>query len=105
ERIRNTLTFIGDCRFPDESRVWKKVDFFTVFIELDRLLVRTKLPALRPEVVRDRLEAFFTRVSQTRVEESDPDSAEAQYYHAVLQASNDRGNRVRRGKIIEALLT
>jgi hypothetical protein len=104
ERCMSMLAFIDDCRFPEESRVWKKIDFFTVMIELDRLAARARLPsALKPDLARKRLEVFYAKVNEVRSGDA-AEADEGQYYYAVVQASNDRLNRVRRGKIIEAIL-
>ncbi len=101
DRWSKCLSFIRDCQFSETSRVWKKVDFFTFVVELDRILVK-QAPILKPKEVSERLEAFFGRVSNLTGTETDTD--EAEYYKAVIQASNDRVSRVRRGKIIERIL-
>lgn len=101
KRIFALLEFIEECGFPTKSRIWKKADFFTALVELDRYLVENgKTP--QPSEFLDVLENFFVLVDNADGQ-SNEDVAFI-YYKAALQASNDRVNRVRRGVIIAALL-
>ncbi len=102
ERLSAVLSFIEDARFSEKSRLWKKVDFFSALIEIDRLLSRKKLQ-ISPDAARDRLEAFYLQVDSASA--VDNEAEEARYYRAVLQASNDRVSRLRRGEILERILT
>ncbi len=96
KRITNTFAFIDECGFPLKGRLWKKSDFFTAFIELDRGFQEGV--DLQPTAVLERLQNFYGMVDAEGADSGDP--AVATYYKAALQASNDKGNRIRRGEII-----
>ncbi|MCY1668466.1 DUF262 domain-containing protein [Rhizobium sp. SL86] len=98
-RINAVLGLIEECGFPPKSRVWRKADLFTVFIELDRHL-ESKGP-LNPTTVVETLSDFFDEVDAQRFGSAQLASI---YYKAAIQASNDRLNRLRRGFIVEGLL-
>ena len=100
KRITKTFAFIDECGFPAKGRFWKKSDFFTAFVEIDRgLLVGIDL---QPGKVLEALQGFYAKVETEGAESDNP--AVATYYKAALQASNDKGNRVRRGEIISDIL-
>jgi len=99
-RMNHVLDFLDECNFGPRSRAWKKADLFTLFVEIDRQLnegVRLESPG---DVV-DRLEAFYQAVDREQTEDN---SLSAIYYKSALQATNDRGNRIRRGLIIAGVL-
>ncbi len=101
--VEEVLTFIDRLNFDKNSRAFKKADFFTLFVELHKAVVREKL-ALKVADIRRNLDKFYMAVesaSNGQLEESlDP----MNYYKAALQASNDRGNRILRGKIVSGVL-
>jgi len=99
-RLDAVMSFIEECGFSDKSRVWKKADLFTLFVELDRAL-NIQEKNLQPGEVVERLEYFFNRADSAQITES---SIYGVYYKAALQASNDRINRVRRGVIIDGVI-
>jgi hypothetical protein len=100
ERMINVLEFLDECNFGARSRAWKKADLFTLFIEVDRQLHEgSNLPS--PSDILERLESFYRSVER---EQSEENNLAAVYYKAALQATNDRGNRVRRGLIISGIL-
>lgn len=98
-RINNVVDLLEECSFPPKSRIWRKADLFTVFVELDRLL--TEGMPLQPADVLETLSAFFDAVDEQQIASGQLASL---YYKAAIQASNDRLNRIRRGAIIEGLL-
>ncbi len=100
ERIDTTLAFIDECGFGEKSRIWKKADFFTAFIELNSLL-NLAGRALEPSFVLESLCRFYDDVDQ--VSESRSQVAEV-YYKSALQASNDRNNRLRRAAVVSGIL-
>jgi uncharacterized protein DUF262 len=104
-RFSRVIAFIRDCAFPGSSRFWKKADFFTAFVEMDYLMNVKKL-CLEPRSTRDALESLYERVDRL----SDATTLEGQsdiahYARAALQATNDRSNRVTRGRIVRELLS
>jgi len=105
EEIRTQLTsafaFIEGCGFSPRNRVWKKADIFTLVVELQRAIYHNRLD-LDPKNVGSGLSAFYDEVD--RSQGASDDAFVADYYKAALQATNDRGSRITRGKIIAGLL-
>lgn len=98
-RILQTLDYIEECGFYSKSRIWKKADFFSAFIEIDNVL-NIEGKDIPPYSAVKRLEGFYDMVDR-----DDARSSIAEiYYKSALQASNDRNNRVRRGIVINGLL-
>lgn len=97
------LSFLEKLDFDLTSRAWKKADFFTLFVELHRALVKQSLP-LDLDSTRASLNAFFDKVQNAADGKEDENSDYWKYYKAALQASNDRGNRIARGEIIAKIL-
>ena len=100
KRLIGTFTFIEECGFPNKSRAWKKNDLFTLIIELDR--AHKERVDLQPGATLDRLTAFYREVDEGEMEALNP--AAALYYKAAVQASNDKINRIRRGRILDKVL-
>ncbi|MDO9638986.1 MAG: DUF262 domain-containing protein [Pseudotabrizicola sp.] len=95
-RIDRILNFIEECGFDHRSRIWKKADFFSAFIELDSVF---QLPTAHPEprFVLTTLEKFYADVESEAPRRRGTADI---YYKSALQASNDRTSRIRRGMII-----
>jgi hypothetical protein len=93
-------SFIDECGFSKHSRVWRKADLYTLFVELYSALRKESLE-LQPSEVIGALEPFFEIVDRGDFEGN---KLAATYYKSALQASNDRGNRVRRGAILGGLI-
>ncbi|NVH63389.1 DUF262 domain-containing protein [Pseudomonas simiae] len=103
QNFESVLTFISRLNFPPKSRAFKKADFFTIFVELYKLIIIANVDLAVPNVRRE-LEAFFSSVDIVGAG-LDTGSADVErYYKAALQASNDRGNRIARGEIINKVL-
>jgi hypothetical protein len=102
ERLQIVFDFIDKCQFSPKSRVWKKTDLFTLIIELDRAINRHKLRLLSETVARN-LNGFYDLVDSVGQIE-DPRGELLQYYKASLQATNDRGSRIRRGEVIQDII-
>lgn len=103
EKFEQVLNFIDRLNFPPKSRAYKKADFFTLFVETYKLLIdaRVKLDLTK---TRYHLEEFFRTVDTSSVSGETEDVDAERYYKAALQASNDRGNRIARGVIINKIL-
>ncbi|MHC8315727.1 DUF262 domain-containing protein [Pseudomonas sp. LB3P31] len=101
------LSFIDRLNFPPKSRIYKKADFFTLFVELYKLLILAEVD-LRVPMVRHELEKFMTLVDNvgtgTETEEDPLDADNMRYYKAAIQATNDRGSRILRGEIINKVI-
>ena len=100
DRLTNIIEFIEECGFEKESRLWRKADLFTFFIELDQIL-NFKNPDIQPGFVVEAIQTFLNGINTKMTESS---AVHAIYYKSALQATNDRLNRVRRGIIIGGLL-
>lgn len=100
ERFEKVATFLEECGFEGDLRIWRKADLLTMIIELDRLL-NLEAQALQPSIVVDSVREFYGRIDEASIDDY---SLPGIYYKAALQASNDRINRVRRGVIIGGIL-
>lgn len=108
ERIYNTLAFIEACHFDDKSRVWKKADFFTLAVELDRALHGNRLPLEETEVA-IALNAFYAQVdAYNRLDPSELDkewiAAIDTYSTHVGGGTNHVTARRERGAIIQRII-
>lgn len=97
KRIENVFAFIDECGFQTKSRIWKKADFYTTFLELDQILNIDK-KIITPSHTIAVIEGFFEGIDTSE------NTIAQLYYKSALQASNDKGNRVRRGIILGGLL-
>lgn len=106
ERVFSEITqifeFISRMNFPPKSRVYKKADFFTLFVELHNILLKEKV-SLDISRTRAQLDRFYEQVDLASIGGAELDDANL-YYAAALQASNDRGSRIERGRIINAVI-
>lgn len=93
--------FINFCEFEPKSRAWKKADLFTLLVEIHRALFKRKID-INKLMVCARIKEFLKDVDSDK--ESQGLSLSKIYYKAALQASNDRGNRIRRGEIIQFVI-
>jgi hypothetical protein len=98
--IENVLSIIDAMNFSSDSRVTKKADFFTLFVEMYKAIIIRQLKVV-PSIVRNDLDLFYSLVEAAP---SNADSDESKYYKASLQASNDRSSRILRGEIIARIL-
>lgn len=89
--------------FDRRSRAWKKADFYTLFVELDRALYRDGV-SLDANRLGPRLKEFFASVDAVRDLETAPEGPVGEYFRATLQSTNDRGPRVTRGRIVRDLI-
>jgi hypothetical protein len=104
--INLILAFIENLNLSSESRAFKKGDFFTLFVELYNVIIKNgkKLNATK---VKANLDIFFDEVetasSRKNIRKIKADAEK--YYKASLQAVNDRGSRITRGEILQAVIT
>lgn len=100
-RLTKVFDFIDECGFPKNSRIWKRSDLFTAIVSLDRKILENS--SLSPTLVVNQLEYFYEEVDEQGM--TSRSIAVGIYAKAAIQASNDRINRIRRGVIIEAILS
>lgn len=109
KQFHAAFNFINDCHFENRSRAFKRADLFTLIAEYIRAAFKRgiSLDCIR---VSSGLKAFYALVDGESMPVSvttsflEPRIAKELYYKAALQATNDRGNRVIRGEIIQAIL-
>lgn len=103
EYCNQVFIFISRMNFSKDSRAFKKADFFTLFVEIYSALITNGLK-LDVSEVRHNLDIFYKKVDLAAQGNTDQDIDALTYYKAALQASNDRNNRISRGKIIAKIL-
>ncbi|MBU1340426.1 MAG: DUF262 domain-containing protein [Proteobacteria bacterium] len=94
--------FITNCSFDQKSRVWKKADLFTLFVEVHRYLFKREVQ-IDETGAATALKSFYNDVDSI-IDPNDTSNHAGIYYKAALQATNDRGNRLKRGEIIQKVL-
>ncbi|MFP3351314.1 DUF262 domain-containing protein [Pseudoalteromonas sp. SIMBA_153] len=97
-RLTKVFSLIDRCDFPFECRIWKKADFFTVVIELDRA-VNLNDHSLHSEQLSGKLKKFYSEVDSEYKEGVVKD-----YYLASLQGTTSRSNRNKRAMILRDLI-
>mgnify|MGYP003627410313 CR=1 FL=1 len=100
ERIDRVFFHLDECGFDNSSRIWKKADFFTAFIEIDYAYSHDRID-LEPTDTLNRLSSFYEMINVDGNHDTD---IAAIYYKSALQASNDKLNRVRRGLVVSGIL-
>ncbi len=96
DRLQKCFDLITECGFDPRSRIWKKADLFTIIVELDTYSrAGNSLP--QPSDLLDKLNNFYSRTESQ-------DQIPTLYYKSALQATNDKGSRLRRGVIIGGIL-
>lgn len=107
EKILNefheVLNFIDRLNLGLSSRAFKKADFFTLFVELHRALIKENL-ALSIPLFRKAIDDFYALVECASNGKIDENTEVMGYYKAALQASNDRSSRILRGKLIAGVI-
>lgn len=102
-RYRSVFDAMKQMGFSRDSRAWKKADFYTLFIELDRAINRDAIQ-LDFGAVGSRLAEFFEEVDAIRNAEATPEGATGDYFTATLQSTNYRSARVKRGRAIRSII-
>jgi uncharacterized protein with ParB-like and HNH nuclease domain len=100
--FNTVVDFVARCNFDAKSRAWKKADLFTLLVEIHRALFKRKI-TLNSETTATNLKGFYNAVDGV-VDSGDTSSYRGIYYQAALQASNDRGSRLKRGEILQTIL-
>jgi hypothetical protein len=111
ENLRNeiseVLLFVEKCDFGSRSRVWKITDLLNLAVELHRLIIRRGV-TLEPRDVAKRLDDFYYKVDNYNDVFPSLSPQErldiGNYQKAVLQGTNDRVSRTRRGEIIQKVI-
>lgn len=97
-RLHNVFHLIDSCEFPYESRIWKKADFFTAVIELDRV-INIRGCHLDSFYLSNILNEFYSKVDT-----EDKEGVVKDYYLASLQGTTSRSNRNKRAMIFREVI-
>ncbi|WP_417377328.1 DUF262 domain-containing protein [Gimesia maris] len=103
ENVTSVLSFIEKLNFDNSSRAYKKADFFTLFVELYRVLINEEYEIDIPQL-RNKLDKFYEQVEWASSGQVNADVDALNYYKAALQASNDRSSRIQRGEYISKVI-
>ena len=95
----DALAVIRAMHLTRDSRVAKKSDFFTLFVELFKAIRDGVTPD--PEELGRALQSFYALVNGATATD---DTDAGKYYRATLQASNDRTSRILRGELVSAII-
>jgi len=102
-RYRTVFSIMNSMELDRRSRAWKKADFYTLFVEIDRIVNRQN-KTIDPRTTGTILSEFFTQVDSVRDEDASPPNEVGEYFRATLQSTNDRGPRAVRGRIMRSIL-
>jgi hypothetical protein len=97
--LQSTINYIEQFSFEKESRIWKKVDFFTAVIEIDNIPEEQRPAAIE---TRNRLKDFYSKVDLASKGEVAGEANE--YYLAAVQGTNNKTNRLTRGRIFRSVI-
>lgn len=100
--IDEIFAFLQKLRLPLNSRAFRKTDLFSLLVETHRAMFKRKV-ALDPSVVAERLQVFFVDVETASLPGGGSRVASL-YYWSTVRAAIDRGNRYRRGEILQQVL-
>ncbi|KIO37861.1 GmrSD restriction endonuclease domain-containing protein [Shewanella sp. cp20] len=103
KEMGDVLNFIDRLNFDSSSRAFKKADFYTLFVEIHRALIKDKIDIDASEL-RKLLDCFYNRVDDIATGKGSDDKEAHEYYNSALQASNDRSSRITRGNAIYKLV-
>ena len=104
--FQKVFDFIEACNFPQDSRVWKKTDLFTLIVEVYRDLIKEN-KSLEPTKIGKRLRKFYELVDESgqQAEEIENEHKRiVEYSTATRQATNARSSRILRGKIVRDVI-
>lgn len=98
-RLHNVFHLIDSCEFSYDSRIWKKADFFTAVIELDRA-ININGGHLDSIHLSNMLNEFYSEVDA-----EDKEGLVKDYYLASLQGTTSRSNRNKRAMIFKEIIS
>jgi len=100
KRLIDTFSYIDECGFLPNSRIWKRSDLFSAIVEIDRVTCERRI--VGPSDTLYRFQEFYSRVDTEGLDSTD--KAVSVYAKAAIQATNDRLSRIRRGLVLQAIL-
>jgi hypothetical protein len=100
-RLDTTTEAIDSMELGRKSRAWQKSDLFTLMVEVDRL---TKGDSTLPEDTGPRLKEFYTLVDRVARGDAVGHRLADEYFAATRSGTNDRSSRIRRGRVLAAIM-
>jgi hypothetical protein len=103
EKLSHCFELLDQLKLEDKSRAWQKNDLFTLAVEIYHLDPRN---CTDNEGLSDTLKTFFADVSLV-AKGKDPLGFESarQYHTDVISGSNERARRIRRGEMINSIIS
>ena len=106
--FQEVFQFIDECGLAQNSRALRqKSDLFTLLVEVHRALTTEKENPPEPREIGKRLRQFYELVDkspQTDEEIGEERNRILAYYDATRQGTNQRMNRINRGKILQDVI-
>lgn len=105
-QFEEVFQFIDECGIHENSRAWKKSDFFTLLVEIHRVLFKAE-KKLKSTEVGERLQRFYDLVDESARTDEDFGAENGklqEYYKAALQGTQSRTNRITRGEILQEVI-
>ena len=99
-QFETVFKFINECSLPDDCRAWRKSDLFTLLVEIHRSLFKEE-NNVKPIEVGKRLLQFYELVNKSAKANDEVGTEHGriqEYYKAALQGTQNRSNRIRRGR-------
>lgn len=100
QELNEVFNIIEKLDLSDKSRGWKKADLFTLIIEIHRSLYKHKIQ-IDISSLGERLSRFYDMVDDRSYLTNEGINA---YRKATVSGTNDRGSRILRGEIINAII-
>lgn len=98
--LDGVMQIINSMDFDKRSRAWKKSDLLTLFVEIHRVVFKEPMH-IDWNLTKDSLNRFFSLVD---IKDKLDNDHVNQYRNATTAATNDRGNRILRGKILNEII-
>ena len=100
---KKVFNFVEHCQFEPSSRIWQnRADMFTLLVESHRAMV-SHGQELDHQKLGAKLKEFYALVDQSEID-SEEYSEPVAYRRASIQGTNNRSNRITRGRIIETII-
>ena len=101
EELLGVFRVIDGIGLDPSCRAWKKADLLNLIVEVHRYTVKEKSS---PDAeFTQRMTRFYQLVDEYRTSRQG-DADIDRYYNSVIQAANDRSNRIARGEVIKKVI-
>ena len=103
KELEKVFDIINKSEFDLKHRVWKKVDLFTLIIELHKT-INKKMLEIDHISLQKNLKDFYNRVDEFDPDNPTNDKEISAYVETTRSGTNDRSSRIQRGQIIQNLI-